>query len=122
MFIHNKIPCFEKKCMLFSLKQDSLEGKTLKNQMGSSENTCQMCALDKLFLAPEPLYCSCCSARIRQNVNYYRAPDENGTRFCFCTACYKGSQRGNISFRGICIPKAKLHKMKNNEVIEESVS
>ena len=95
----------------------------MKKQMGNSENICKMCALDKLFLAPEPMYCSCCCARIRQNVIYYScAPDENGTHYCFCTACYNLSRRGNITFRGICIPKAKLSKLKNNAETEESVS
>ncbi|KAF3443923.1 hypothetical protein FNV43_RR13613 [Rhamnella rubrinervis] len=105
----------------FGIGQDSLEGETLKMQKGKSENICKMCALDKLFLAPEPMYCACCGARIRQKVNYYYcAPDENGTRYCFCTTCYNVSRRGNISFRGICIPKSKLYKLKNDAEIEES--
>ncbi|XP_015880568.3 histone acetyltransferase HAC12 isoform X2 [Ziziphus jujuba] len=92
----------------------------LKKEIGNSENICQLCALDKLFLAPATMYCSCCGACIKKNKRYYHAPGENGTHYCFCTSCYKWSRGGNISFRGMCFSKAKLFKMKNDEETEES--
>lgn len=103
--------------MYFLLKQGNL-----KKEIGNGENVCQLCALDKLFLAPATMYCSCCGACIKKNKRYYYAPGENGTHYCFCTSCYKWSRGGNISFRGMCFSKAKLFKMKNDEETEESVS
>ncbi|XAR51564.1 Histone acetyltransferase [Bertholletia excelsa] len=84
---------------------------TITNAVG--ENTCQLCAMDKLLFAPAPIYCSSCGIRIKRNLIYYCTLDEMGTRYCFCTSCFKGSRGCAISFHGISIAKSKLHKERN---------
>lgn len=91
-------------------------------ERGDSDQVCQLCVIGKSSFAPAPMYCSCCGARIKRSVNYYRTLDEHGVRYCICSMCYKVSRGGNISFRGISISKATLGKKKNDEEIEESVS
>ncbi|KAE8655510.1 Histone acetyltransferase HAC12 [Hibiscus syriacus] len=36
-----------------------------------SENSCQLCAVEKLTFEPPPIYCSPCGARIKRNALYY---------------------------------------------------
>lgn len=84
------------------------------------QNTCQLCAKDKLVFGPAPLYCSACGNRIKRNLIYYSSLDEMGARLSFCTTCFKGSRGPNISFRGLSVSKAKLQKEKNNEEKEDS--
>ncbi|XP_050381210.1 histone acetyltransferase HAC12-like isoform X2 [Argentina anserina] len=104
---------------LSSLRHSIDQGNLMEDK-GISEQVCQLCAIGKRSFAPAPMYCSCCSARIKRSVNYYRTLDEHAVRFCFCSMCYKVSRGGNISFRGISVSKATLGKKKNDDEIEES--
>ncbi len=93
-----------------------------KEEGGISEYSCQLCASDKLFWSPVPIYCLSCGARIKRGVTYYSTTDENDLEMVFCTLCYKNSRGGNIKFQGISVSKAVLNKTKNDEATEESVS
>ncbi|GLT34010.1 hypothetical protein SLA2020_085570 [Shorea laevis] len=85
----------------------------------STGNGCQLCGADRLSLAPAPLYCSSCSARIKRNVTYYTTLEENVARYCFCSTCYRHS-RGNIKVCESTFSKGKLGKRKNDEEVDES--
>ncbi|KAL6961024.1 histone acetyltransferase [Sarracenia purpurea var. burkii] len=92
-----------------------------RNSMTSvGENSCQLCAMDKLMFAPTPIYCSSCGVRIKRNCNYYSIPCEMGTQQSICTLCFKSSRGSHISYSGISISKAALLKERNNNEDEES--
>ncbi|XP_057491538.1 histone acetyltransferase HAC12-like [Actinidia eriantha] len=117
------IDCFtveELKEHLSSLRQCiglEVKGTTVTNSIG--ENSCQLCGMNKLSFPPLPIYCSRCGVRIKCNLFYYCGLGEMGTRHCFCTSCFKASRSNDISFYGISISKAKLHKERNNREDEE---
>ncbi|KAL1085344.1 hypothetical protein V6Z11_D08G044200 [Gossypium hirsutum] len=84
-----------------------------------SKNSCQLCGADKLSLAPAPIYCSSCCARIRRSAKYYSIPEVDGIRYCLCSSCYKLSRSESITTSGILVSKAKLIKKINDEEAEE---
>ncbi|KAK8339576.1 hypothetical protein V6Z11_A08G044100 [Gossypium hirsutum] len=84
-----------------------------------SKNSCQLCGADKLSLAPAPIYCSSCCARIRHSAKYYSIPEVDGIRYCLCSSCYKLSRSESITSSGILVSKAKLIKKINDEEAEE---
>ncbi|XP_010265364.1 PREDICTED: probable histone acetyltransferase HAC-like 1 [Nelumbo nucifera] len=84
-----------------------------------SENSCRLCAVEKLSFEPPPLYCSFCGGRIKRNLMYYTASD-GIMPYTFCTSCYSESRGESITVDGYNIPKASLQKKKNDEVTEES--
>ncbi|KAK4772401.1 hypothetical protein SAY86_014176 [Trapa natans] len=95
--------------------------KAEKNQaMGHSmnENSCQLCAVEKLNFEPPPLYCTPCGSRIKRNAMYYTG-GAGDARHCFCIPCYNEARGDTIVADGTSIPKARLEKKKNDEETEE---
>lgn len=85
-----------------------------------SENSCQLCAVEKLTFEPPPIYCTPCGARIKRNAMYYTM-GAGDTRHYFCIPCYNEARGDTIVVDGTSIPKARLEKKKNDEETEEWV-
>ncbi|XP_051136089.1 histone acetyltransferase HAC1-like isoform X2 [Andrographis paniculata] len=83
-----------------------------------SENSCQLCAVEKLTFEPPPIYCTPCGARIKRNAMYYTS-GAGETRHYFCIPCYNETRADNIQVDGLPIPKSKMEKKKNDEETEE---
>ncbi|CAA2968539.1 histone acetyltransferase HAC1-like isoform X1 [Olea europaea subsp. europaea] len=97
------------------------KSKAEKNQAlehSMSENSCQLCAVEKLTFEPPPLYCTPCGARIKRNAMYYTI-GAGDTRHCFCIPCYNDARGDTIMADRTPIPKARLEKKKNDEETEE---
>lgn len=86
-----------------------------------SENSCQLCAIEKLTFEPPPIYCTPCGARIKRNAMYYTV-GAGDTRHYFCIPCYNETRGDTIEAEGSIFPKSRLEKKKNDEETEESVS
>ncbi|KAF2309185.1 hypothetical protein GH714_001109 [Hevea brasiliensis] len=90
------------------------KAKAEKNQameQSMSENSCQLCAVEKLTFEPPPIYCTPCGARIKRNAMYYTV-GAGDTRHYFCIPCYNEARGDTIVVDGSAIPKAKLEKKK----------
>ncbi|MBA0634708.1 hypothetical protein Godav_028897, partial [Gossypium davidsonii] len=83
-----------------------------------SENSCQLCAVEKLTFEPPPIYCSPCGAWIKRNAMYYTV-GAGDPRHYFCNPCHNESRGDSIVVDGTIIPKARLEKKKNDEETEE---
>ncbi|KAL8230991.1 hypothetical protein R6Q57_000769 [Mikania cordata] len=83
-----------------------------------SENSCQLCAVEKLTFEPPPIYCTPCGGRIKRNAMFYTA-GTGDTRYYFCIPCYNESRGDTINVDGTKILKARLEKKKNDEETEE---
>ncbi|XP_062110978.1 histone acetyltransferase HAC1-like isoform X2 [Humulus lupulus] len=97
------------------------KAKAEKNQAmehAMSENSCQLCAVEKLTFEPPPIYCTPCGARIKRNAMYY-CMAAGDTRHYFCIPCYNEARGETIVVDGTAIPKARLEKKKNDEETEE---
>ncbi|MFQ6644230.1 hypothetical protein Gotur_017922, partial [Gossypium turneri] len=97
------------------------KAKAEKNQAmehSMSENSCQLCAVERLTFEPPPIYCSPCGARIKRNAMYYTM-GAGDTRHYFCIPCHNEARGDSIVVDGTAIPKARLEKKKNDEEIEE---
>ncbi|XP_022724444.1 histone acetyltransferase HAC1-like [Durio zibethinus] len=97
------------------------KAKAEKNQAmehSMSENSCQLCAVEKLPFEPPPIYCSSCGARIKRNAMYYTM-GAGDTRHYFCIPCHNEARGDIIVADGTAIPKARLEKKKNDEETEE---
>ncbi|CAN8233760.1 unnamed protein product [Cochlearia groenlandica] len=96
------------------------KAKAEKNQAmehSMSENSCQLCAVEKLTFEPPPIYCTPCGARIKRNAMYYTVGA--GDTHYFCIPCYNESRGDTVLAEGTPIPKARLDKKKNDEETEE---
>uniref|UniRef100_A0A2P2MUK3 histone acetyltransferase n=1 Tax=Rhizophora mucronata TaxID=61149 RepID=A0A2P2MUK3_RHIMU len=97
------------------------KAKAEKNQAmehSMSENSCQLCAVEKLTFEPPPIYCTPCGARIKRNAMYYTM-GAGDTRHYFCIPCYNEARGDTIVVDGTPILKARLEKKKNDEETEE---
>ncbi|KAL1319685.1 hypothetical protein HN51_064477 [Arachis hypogaea] len=97
------------------------KSKAEKNQAmehSMSENSCQLCAVEKLTFEPPPIYCTTCGVRIKRN-NMYYTTGAGDTRHYFCIPCYNDARSENINVDGTPIPKSRLEKKKNDEETEE---
>ncbi|PPD89946.1 hypothetical protein GOBAR_DD13119 [Gossypium barbadense] len=74
------------------------KAKAEKNQaMGHSmsENSCQLCAVEKLTFEPAPIYCSPCGAWIKRNAMYYTVGAGDPQHY-FCNPCHNESRGDSI--------------------------
>ncbi|KAK9097644.1 hypothetical protein Syun_024689 [Stephania yunnanensis] len=97
------------------------KAKAEKNQAmehSMSENSCQLCAVEKLTFEPPPIYCTPCGARIKRNAMFYTM-GSGDTRHYFCIPCYNEARGDTIEVDGTVIPKARLEKKRNDEETEE---
>nr|KJB66326.1 hypothetical protein B456_010G135700 [Gossypium raimondii] len=93
------------------------KAKAGKNQaMGHSmsENSCQLCAVEKLAFETAPIYCSPCGAWIKRNAMYHTV-GAGDPRHYFCNPCHNESRGDSIVVDGTIIPKARLEKKKKND-------
>ncbi|GMY38343.1 histone acetyltransferase HAC1-like [Fagus crenata] len=92
-----------------------------KNQAmenSTSENSCQLCAVERLTFEPPPIYCTPCGAHIKRNAMYYTMGARDARHY-FCIPCYNEARGDTIVVDGTAIPKARLEKKKNDEETEE---
>ncbi|CAI8601495.1 unnamed protein product [Vicia faba] len=97
------------------------KSKAEKNQAmehSMSENSCQLCAVEKLTFEPPPIYCTTCGVRIKRN-NMYYTMGTGDTRHYFCIPCYNDARTEHIVVDGTPISKSRLEKKKNDEETEE---
>lgn len=85
-----------------------------------SENSCQLCAVEKLTFEPPPIYCTTCGVRIKRN-NMYYTTGTGDTRHYFCIPCYNEPRGDSIVIDGTPYPKSRFEKKKNDEETEEWV-
>ncbi|XP_051151821.1 histone acetyltransferase HAC1-like isoform X2 [Andrographis paniculata] len=108
---------------IMSLRQwiGQSKAKAERNQaMGHSisENSCQLCGVERLAFEPPPIYCTPCGARIKRNAMYYTF-GSGETRHCLCNPCYNEARGDMVVIEGEKIAKARLDKKKNDEETEE---
>ncbi|CAF2083571.1 unnamed protein product [Brassica napus] len=97
-------------------KVNAEKNQAMENSM--SENSCQLCAVEKLTFEPPPIYCTPCGARIKRNAMYYTVVSGEHRHY-FCIPCYNGSRGDTILAEGTSMPKARLEKKTNDEETEE---
>ncbi|XP_027156461.1 histone acetyltransferase HAC1-like [Coffea eugenioides] len=104
--------------LLFLVQSKAKAEKNQAMEQSMSENSCQLCAVEKLTFEPPPIYCTPCGARIKRNAMYYTI-GTGDTRHYFCIPCYNEARGDTIIADGTAIPKARLEKKKNDEETEE---
>ncbi|CAH8381259.1 unnamed protein product [Eruca vesicaria subsp. sativa] len=98
------------------LRQWIEQNKGMENSM--SDNSCQLCGVERLTFEPPPIYCTPCGARIKRNALFYTVVAREHRHY-FCIPCYNGSRGDTILAEGTSMPKARLEKKQNNEETEE---
>ncbi|KAF6162698.1 hypothetical protein GIB67_022357 [Kingdonia uniflora] len=97
------------------------KAKAEKNQameQTMNENSCQLCAVEKLSFEPPPIYCTSCGGRIKRSSTFLTGGNGD-TRHYFCTPCYNDARGDSIEVDGKGILKARLERKKNDEDSEE---
>ncbi|MCL7050653.1 hypothetical protein MKW94_001471 [Papaver nudicaule] len=97
-------------------KAKAEKNQAMETQM--NENSCQLCAVEKLTFEPPPIYCTPCGARIKRNATFYTM-GSGDTRHFFCIPCYNEARGDSVEVDGNPIPKNRLEKKKNDEETEE---
>ncbi|CAN4080961.1 unnamed protein product [Withania somnifera] len=101
-----------------TLKSKAKAEKNQAMEHSMSENSCQLCAVEKLNFEPPPIYCTPCGARIKRNAMYYTI-GAGDTRHYFCIPCYNEARGDTIVVEGTTVLKARMEKKKNDEETEE---
>ncbi|CAH8362534.1 unnamed protein product [Eruca vesicaria subsp. sativa] len=83
-----------------------------------SENSCQLCAVERLAFEPTPIYCTPCGARIKRNAMHYTVVSGE-SRHYVCIPCYNEARTNTVSVDGTPVPKSRFEKKKNDEEVEE---
>jgi hypothetical protein len=116
------------RCLLNSEKIDfytpvsQSKAKDERNQAMENimnENSCQLCAIEKLTFDPPPIYCTSCGVRIKRNAQFYTM-GAGDTRHCFCIPCYNDVRGDSVSVDGLIFCKSRLEKRRNDEETEEA--
>ncbi|KAF8083265.1 hypothetical protein N665_0786s0010 [Sinapis alba] len=84
-----------------------------------SENSCQLCAVERLAFEPTPIYCTPCGARVKRNAMHYTVV-VGESRHYVCIPCYNETRTNTVTVDGTPVPKSRFEKKKNDEEVEES--
>ncbi|XP_024544533.1 histone acetyltransferase HAC12 [Selaginella moellendorffii] len=98
------------------------KSKAEKNQameLQANEHACRLCAVEKLFFDPPPIYCTSCGIRVKRNALYYTTAVRE-TRHYFCIPCYNDVRTENVELEGLTYAKSCLEKRKHDEEQEEA--
>ncbi|CDY51908.1 BnaC03g73710D [Brassica napus] len=87
--------------------------------LSMSENSCQLCAVERLAFEPTPIYCTPCGARVKRNAMHYTVV-VGESRHYVCIPCYNETRTNTVTVDGTPVPKARFEKKKNDEEVEES--
>ncbi|ANM64471.1 histone acetyltransferase of the CBP family 5 [Arabidopsis thaliana] len=87
--------------------------------LSMSENSCQLCAVERLAFEPTPIYCTPCGARVKRNAMHYTVV-AGESRHYVCIPCYNEARANTVSVDGTPVPKSRFEKKKNDEEVEES--
>ncbi|XP_023641115.1 histone acetyltransferase HAC5 isoform X2 [Capsella rubella] len=87
--------------------------------LSMSENSCQLCAVERLAFEPTPIYCTPCGARVKRNAMHYTVMSGE-SRHYVCIPCYNEARANSVSVDGTSVPKSRFEKKKNDEEVEES--
>ncbi|CAN7117420.1 hypothetical protein BRARA_C03444 [Brassica rapa] len=87
--------------------------------LSMSENSCQLCAVERLAFEPTPIYCTPCGARVKRNAMHYTVV-VGESRHYVCIPCYNETRANTVTVDGTPVPKARFEKKKNDEEVEES--
>ncbi|ESQ48727.1 hypothetical protein EUTSA_v10019887mg [Eutrema salsugineum] len=87
--------------------------------LAMSENSCQLCAVERLAFEPTPIYCTPCGARVKRNAMHYTVV-AGESRHYVCIPCYNETRTNTVTIDGTPVPKSRFEKKKNDEEVEES--